>query len=526
MSSKEKICDHLNDLNIIPAKEYQCKKCVEMGDIWVHLRVCQTCGEIHCCDSSKNKHATKHFHETGHPVIISAEPGEQWAYCYVDDHFSMIEEKKLTRVPTTYISLYPILGVNFVGTLGFSIVLPFLVFLVTRFGGNALIYGMMGATYSTFQLIGAPILGKWSDIYGRREILLLSQLGTFVSWLIFLLALFLPIDNFLNVDSDVLGKFTVTLPLIVLFLARSLDGITGGNVSVANAYLADITEEKKRSENFGKMAVSANLGFIFGPALAGLLGATMWGETLPVLAALIISLIATLIIVFKLPESKPCVLEKDPEAVNIRKIFGQEHKECFKITGKEKITVKEILKLKHIPYLLVLYFLVYLGFNLFYIAFPVHAVQILKWELTDTGAFFSFLGLMMVIAQGPLLSRVSKICSDSILVVVGSCILGTSFLFLLSPTTWMIYVAAALLALGNGLMWSSVLSILSKAAEEKYQGTVQGLASSLGSLASIIGLIIGGILYGIVGAKIFLVSAVIIFIVFFMSLKLLAFEKR
>ena len=189
-----------------------------------------------------------------------------------------------SSVVSTKISLYPILSVNFVGTLGFSIVLPFLIFLVTRFGGNAVIYGIMGATYSAFQLIGAPVLGRWSDKYGRMKILILSQIGTLLSWLILLLAMFLPVYNVTEVESRVLGTFILTLPLIVLFIARALDGITGGNVSVANAYLADITDEDHRSENFGKMAVSANLGFIFGPALAGLLGATAWGETVPVLA--------------------------------------------------------------------------------------------------------------------------------------------------------------------------------------------------------------------------------------------------
>ena len=91
------------------------------------------------------------------------------------------------------VSRAPILLVNFVGTLGFSIVLPFLVFLVTRWGGNALIYGIMGATYSAFQLVGAPVLGRWSDKYGRRKILLLSQLGTLFSWVLFLVALYPPV---------------------------------------------------------------------------------------------------------------------------------------------------------------------------------------------------------------------------------------------------------------------------------------------------------------------------------------------
>ena len=91
-----------------------------------------------------------------------------------------------TDMQSRPISIYPILSVNFVGTLGFSIVLPFLVFLVTRLGGNALIYGIMGATYSFFQLIGAPMLGRMSDRYGRKRILLVSQLGTLSSWAIFL----------------------------------------------------------------------------------------------------------------------------------------------------------------------------------------------------------------------------------------------------------------------------------------------------------------------------------------------------
>ncbi len=159
--------------------------------------------------------------------------------------------------PRPPIPVLPILSVNFVGTLGFSIVLPFLVFLVTRWGGNALVYGLMGATYSAFQLIGAPILGRWSDTYGRRRILLLSQIGTLISWGIFLIAMLVPVRTLLAVDSTTLGQFTLTLPLVVMFVARVMDGITGGNVSVAHAYLADISSEDRRSENFGKMAVAA-----------------------------------------------------------------------------------------------------------------------------------------------------------------------------------------------------------------------------------------------------------------------------
>src|SRR5947199_752063 len=91
--------------------------------------------------------------------------------------------------------LFPLLLVNFVGTLGFSIVLPFLVFVVMKYGGNAIVYGLLAATYPAFQLIGAPILGRWSDIYGRKKVLLLSNVGTAVGWILFLFALLLPSEK-------------------------------------------------------------------------------------------------------------------------------------------------------------------------------------------------------------------------------------------------------------------------------------------------------------------------------------------
>ena len=148
-------------------------------------------------------------------------------------------------------SIGPILLVNFIGTLGYSIILPFLIILVLDFGGNELIYGAIGATYSFFQLIGAPILGKWSDRFGRKKILLLSQAGTFLAWLLFVIALSIPMTTLTRVDSTLTGTFILTIPLLVLFGARALDGLTGGNVSVANAYLADVSTENNRKGNFG-----------------------------------------------------------------------------------------------------------------------------------------------------------------------------------------------------------------------------------------------------------------------------------
>ena len=426
----------------------------------------------------------------------------------------------MMNTPPRPVSIYPILSVNFIGTLGFSIVLPFLVFLVTRLGGNALIYGVMGATYSLFQLIGAPILGRMSDHYGRRRILLLSQLGTMISWAIFLFALSLPVVPVVEVDSALTGAFTVTIPLVILFFARALDGITGGNVSVANAYLADITEESDRSANFGKMAISGNLGFILGPALAAALGATVWREIPPVVAALLISAVASLVIAFKLPEATCGAIDVPPDRTTVRRALGQELRDCYHHEGRSALTMREILGLPLIPLLLALYFLVFLAFNFFYIAFPVHAATRLNWSLAEIGAFFTFMGISMVLVQGPVLKRASKLWSERTLVIGGSLVLATSFLFFTVDGKAQAYIGTTLLALGNGVMWPSLMALLSKATNREDQGALQGFASSSGAVASIVGLLVGGLLYGVLGTGVFFLAFAITMIVVLLGLSI------
>jgi len=423
------------------------------------------------------------------------------------------------------VPLFPLLFSNFIGTLGFSIVLPFLVFLVTGFGGNSIVYGILAAIYPAFQLIGAPILGRWSDTYGRKKVLLICNGGTLIGWIIFLFALFLPVKNLFSIDSAILGTFVITLPLVVLFFARALDGITGGNVSVANAYLADVSSDENRGKNFGKMAISSNLGFIVGPALAGILGGTVYKEILPVLAAVFISIIALFVIGFTLKESKSRAVIQVPEKNNIRKVFSYESKECYKTVNPTNLKFQDIFKLKHISFLLILYFFIFLGFNIFYTSFPIHAVAGLKWSITQMGIFYAVLSGIMVLVQGPVLRKALQKFSEEKLVIIGSVILGTNFILFVSNDIILIYGAAILFAVGNGLMWPSVMSILSKRAGTVHQGAVQGVASSFGSLASIIGLIIGGLLYNLIGVTTFLICAGVIFVVFIMSFRLLKIKE-
>jgi DHA1 family tetracycline resistance protein-like MFS transporter len=418
--------------------------------------------------------------------------------------------------------LFPLLLVNFIGTLGFSIVLPFLVFLVMKFGGNAVVYSLLAATYPAFQLVGAPILGRWSDIYGRKKVLLLSNVGTAIGWILFLVALVVPFEETFSINLISFGTIVVVVPLLFIFLARAIDGITGGNISVANAYLSDISSDENRSKNFGKMAISSNLGFILGPALAGILAGTVYGAILPVLAALLLSLVTLFVIWFLLRESRnksnPIII---PEEGTIRKVFAQECKDCYQPRSPIKPRFRDVFKLKHISFLLVLYFLIFLGFNVYYASFPTHAASELKWSITQLGIFYAILSGIMVFIQGPVLRKALKKFSEEKLVILGSIILGTNFVLFFSNNIISVSSAVVLFALGNGLMWPSFMSILSKRAGTALQGAVQGVAGSIGGVASIIGLIAGGVLYNLIGGATFLVSAVVIFSVFVMSFRLL-----
>ena len=427
----------------------------------------------------------------------------------------MISKEKRTPV-------FPLLLVNFIGTLGFSIVLPFLVFLVMKFGGNAVVYSLLAATYPAFQLIGAPILGRWSDIYGRKKVLLLSNAGTAIGWILFLIALVVPFEETFSINLISFGTIIVVVPLLFIFFARAIDGITGGNISVANAYLSDISSDENRSKNFGKMAISSNLGFILGPALAGILAGTVYGAILPVLAALLLSLVTLLVIGFLLRESRiksdPIVI---PEEGTIRKVFAQECRDCYEPASPIKPKFRDVFKIKHISFLLVLYFLIFLGFNIYYASFPAHAASELKWSVTQLGIFYAILSGIMVFIQGPVLRKALKKFSEEKLVILGSIILGTNFVLFFSNNIISISSAVVLFALGNGLMWPSFMSILSKRAGTVLQGAVQGVAGSVGGVASIIGLIGGGVLYNLIGGATFLISAAVIFSVFVMSFRLL-----
>ena len=175
--------------------------------------------------------------------------------------------------------------------------------------------------------------------------------------------------------------------------------------------------------------------------------------------------------------------------------------------------------------MLVLYFLIFLGFNIFYASFPSHAAIDIKWSIIQLGIFYAILSGIMVFIQGPVLSRALRKFSEEKLVIIGSVILCTNFSLLIVRNIYWVYTAVILFAIGNRLMWPSFMSILSKRAGSVLQGSVQGIAGSFGGLANIIGLILGGFLYILIGPITFLISAGVIFVVFVMSFRLLKIKN-
>ncbi|MEM0931970.1 MAG: MFS transporter [Bacteroidota bacterium] len=410
-------------------------------------------------------------------------------------------------------NIFPILLVNFIGILGYSLVMPILIFIVTDFGGNGFVYGILGAMYPFFQFIGAPILGRLSDRIGRKRVLVLSQSGTFVAWLLFLLAFALPETQLWEQTSNLTGTYVMTLPLIIIFIARIFDGFTGGNISVANAYMSDISTDEDRNRNFGRMGASTSLGFVIGPAFAGLLASTVLGEILPLLLAALISLIAILVINLRLKESVPCVVDTGGVSIkNVRRFFQVEHKDCY-TEGSETLKsesgngLKQVLKIKGVVLLYSIYFLTFFGFSLFYAGLPIYASSILEWSAVDLGIFLAYSSFVMILVQGPLLSRLSKKISSQSLVLLGALVLATSFFFLSTQNIFLLYFSNTLLSLGNGLMWPSFLALLASVGTKKTQGTIQGYGTSMGSIASMMGLVLGGVLFEQITTTVFTIGA-------------------
>ncbi|HEY7506053.1 MAG TPA: MFS transporter, partial [Nitrososphaera sp.] len=197
--------------------------------------------------------------------------------------------------------LFSIILVVFIDLLGFSLIIPLLPYYAQTFNASDTTIGLLLASYAAAQLIGAPLLGRASDRFGRRPILLISIFGTFLGFLIFGFA----------------------KSLVMLFASRILQGLTGGNLSVAQAYITDVTDAKSRNRGLGMIGAAFGLGFIIGPALGGLLSGISY--SVPAFVAAGLSFINLLLIAFWLPESltpeKRGLLTHKKPAVSFRALF-------------------------------------------------------------------------------------------------------------------------------------------------------------------------------------------------------------
>jgi DHA1 family tetracycline resistance protein-like MFS transporter len=201
--------------------------------------------------------------------------------------------------------LATIFVIVFVDLLGFSLILPLLPYYAESFGATATVVGLLVASYAAAQFIGAPILGRLSDRRGRRPILLLSVGGTFLGFI--LLGLAEPLGTWLarQVTGELTGVAFIaarnTAVIALLFLSRILDGLTGGNISVAQSYIADVTDARNRARGLGLIGAAFGLGFIIGPAVGGAL--SRFGYAVPAFAAATLSFANLIAIAFWLPES-------------------------------------------------------------------------------------------------------------------------------------------------------------------------------------------------------------------------------
>jgi MFS family permease len=252
------------------------------------------------------------------------------------------------------------------------------------------------------------------------------------------------------------------------------------------------------------MGMAASLGFVVGPAAAGILGNTAWGPRLPILMAALFAAITTAAIIFFLDEP-PRRCPKGPPVPGIVEAgLHQQAKPCC--TSPVRGALRAGIGQGPVVLILTATFILFLGFNLFYAGFPIHAAEIYGWSAAELGMFFALLSGFMIVAQGPLLTLASRYSRRSVVFAIGIGFLILAFISFQMRSGTIAYVGAACFAFGNGLSWPTFQARVAEAGGE-HQGTVQGAVTSASSLASIVGLVIGGLIYPALGGTTFLVAA-------------------
>ncbi|MCJ8291985.1 MAG: MFS transporter [Crocinitomicaceae bacterium] len=393
--------------------------------------------------------------------------------------------------------LIPAYLLTFVNVLGFSILMPVLPFIVNDYGAPKWVFGLLLTLYSTFQFLGAPFLGSLSDTKGRKPILLISQAGTLLSWIIFACALLLP-------DFPVFG---LALPLLIIGLSRILDGITGGNVSTTNAYVSDITTRKEKSYVFGYLGGVAGLGFIVGPALGGFSASSSIGYLGTVLVSMGISVITLLTIIFWLKESHP---EEKRVPRNRQPMW------------KSIFIVRRVRELNPSPLIKSLFILkaFFASMMAFYIAsISLYLIDLFKFDEGELGMFLLVAGAFLAFNQAFLSKQFIKRLGEfrTLLIGLGLSTIGLVAITLTSDLYWFIgfyYI----LNLGLSLSFPTFNALITIHANPQKQGEILGISESINSLATAVFPVLSAALYGIIGYQLYYIIAALPLIAFILAL--------
>ena len=353
--------------------------------------------------------------------------------------------------------LIPIFIVVFVDILGFSIILPLLPFYAGKIDAPDWTVGPLIASYSFCQFIAAPILGNLSDSYGRRPLLLYSQFGSFTGFLLLGFAMHLP------------------HPLAWLFAARMIDGFSGGNLTVAQAYISDITEPQERAKVFGMIiGVSFGLAFTIGPGLGAIVSSRFGYDITAYIAACfsLTSIVATYLL---LPEEQHQLDESRPRGLAMY------------------TRVVDYLRIPELRPLLLVFFFMSLPFTIYTTMFPLFAKNQLGFDIKQAGYFLALVGLLGVLWQGGLIGPFVKRLGEYKSLVIGLIASATGLYYVVAVDIWWkLIIVAALFSFGHGVSRPSLTSLISQAAPANRRGGVFGAMTSLESLARIIGPVLGG----------------------------------
>lgn len=346
--------------------------------------------------------------------------------------------------------------------LGFTVVMPLLAPFAEQYGFREWQIGLLFSAYPLCQLIAGPILGRMSDRYGRRPILIFSQAGTALSFLILGLS----------------RNFTVML------LARMLDGASGGNILVAQAYVADVTTPENRSRGMGLIGMAFGLGFVLGPLLGGVLVslpiAEDWRLRLPFLVAAGFSTLAWILVLSRLPESRP---------------VGARNRESARVLSWRGLV--DTMTLPGIGQLMLLGFLSVLAFAALEGTLSLYLRRRMDWNARSAAFVFAGLGLLSALVQGGLIRRLVPRFGEPRLIGAGIAIVALGFAGLaLASGALELAGAIVLVGVGQGLVGPSVSGLLSRITPASEQGAVFGTLSSAQTLARMISYSTANLLLG------------------------------